>query len=253
VDSPKEVGSLTAQILGKLIFERAMKGENVVFCLPTGSTPIPTYEELVRMHKEEGLSFKNVISFNLDEYVGLEKTHKESYNYFMNHHLFDHVDVDRNNVHIPDGTLPLEKYPEYCANYEKQIKEAGGFDLALVGIGRTGHIGFNEPGSTIEDRTRLVHLHDITIQDAAEAFGGAEHVPKIAVTQGLGTVYDARHIVLIATGKKKAEIVQKALEDEKAVENPSQCPAVYLRNHPHVTVILDKEAASLLKGDYMKR
>jgi glucosamine-6-phosphate deaminase len=171
----------------------------------------------------------------------------------MKHHLFDHIDIDPANVHIPDGTLPEDKYEEFAREYERKIKEAGGFDLALVGIGRTGHIGFNEPGSKVEDRTRLVRLHDITIKDAAPAFNGEENVPKTAITQGLGTVYDARHILLIATGKSKAEIIYKALEDEKAAENPSDCPAVYLRQHPSVTTILDKDAASQLRNDYTKK
>ena len=171
----------------------------------------------------------------------------------MKHHLFDHIDIDPKNAHVPDGTLPTDQYDQYAAEYERQIKEAGGYDLALVGIGRTGHIAFNEPPSTLETRTRVAHIHDTTIQDAAPAFGGYDNVPKTAITQGLGTVYEARHIILIATGKNKAEIMAKALEDESAAENPQDCPAVYLRKHPHVTVILDKDAASLLKNEYEKK
>ncbi|KAL0477895.1 glucosamine-6-phosphate deaminase [Acrasis kona] len=248
-DGPSEVASFVAQIIGKTIFDKTL----AVLCLPTGSTPIPTYKELVRMHKEEKLSFANVVTFNLDEYIGLDKDHKESYNYFMNHHLYQHVDAKPENVHIPDGTLPNDKYEEYCSNYEKQIVEAGGLQIALVGIGRTGHIGFNEPGSTDKDRMRVVHLHDVTIKDAAGSFGGFEGVPKTAVTMGLGTVLDAKHIILIATGKNKAEIVKKFLEDEEARKSPTDCPAVYLHEHEHVTVFLDKDAASLLEKEYTKK
>ena len=165
------------------------------------------------MHTEEGLSFKNVITFNLDEYLPMPKESIHSYWHFMHAHLFDHVDIDPKNIHIPDGTLSDEAIPDYCKQYEKAIVEAGGIDLQILGIGRTGHIGFNEPGSTMNSKTRHVYLNDITLKDAAPEFGGIENVPFQAITMGVGTVMAARRVILLAWGENKAPIVRRALEE----------------------------------------
>lgn len=196
------------------------------------------------MHKEGQVSFAKVITFNLDEYYPMQPDSIHSYHKFMHENLFDAIDIPRENINIPDGTLPREQYEQYCAAYERKIKNAGGFDLALMGIGRTGHIGFNEPGSTDGTRTRLVLLDKKTRTDAASSFFGEKNVPYRAVTMGVGTILDAREIVLVATGEGKARIVQKTLEHKW--EHPSECPASYLKDHPSTTFVFDAPAAQLL-------
>jgi glucosamine-6-phosphate deaminase len=213
-----------------------------VLGLATGATPIAVYEELVRLHTEEGLSFKNVVTFNLDEYYPMLPTSAQSYVSFMNEHLFDHIDIDKNNVHIPDGTLKLEDIPAFCLAYEKKIGEYGGLDMQILGIGRTGHIGFNEPGSAPNSGTRLVTLDDLTRRDAARDFGGKSFVPTKAITMGIGTIFKAREIVLMAWNKKKASIIKKAVEGEIS----SDVPATYLQLSDNVEFILDEDAASAL-------
>ncbi len=198
--------------IAELIKEKESLGRKCVLGLATGSTPTSVYDELIRMHREDGLSFKNVITFNLDEYFPMEPQELQSYVRFMNQQLFDHVDIDRSNVHIPDGTLNIADVPAWCQRYEQQIVEAGGIDLQILGIGRTGHIGFNEPGSGRDSRTRLITLDRVTRRDASAAFFGEENVPRRAITMGVGTIMDARRVILMAWGEGKASIVAKAVE-----------------------------------------
>lgn len=203
-----------AQEVQELIIARQKEGQNVVLGLATGSTPVPFYRELIRLHREEGLSFQNVITFNLDEYHGLAADHPESYHQFMRDQLFDHVDIPKENIHLPSGTVPTEQIFEHCRAYEDSIEEAGGIDFQILGIGRTGHIGFNEPGSSRDSITRRITLDRITRQDAAADFRGEENVPRFAITMGVGTILRARKIVLMAWGEGKAGIVARAVEGE---------------------------------------
>ncbi|MVN74861.1 glucosamine-6-phosphate deaminase [Hymenobacter sp. HMF4947] len=231
-----------AREVARLIRERAAQGRPAVLGLATGSTPTRLYEELVRLHREEGLSFANVISFNLDEYYPMTPSSLQSYVRFMHEYLFDHIDIRPENVHIPDGTVPPEQVAEFCRRYEEQIREAGGIDLQLLGIGRTGHIGFNEPGSGPASRTRLITLDHITRTDAASDFYGEEHVPRRALTMGVGTILEAHEIVLLAWGEGKAAVVKRMTEGEPT----DSVPATYLQRHPHVRVVLDEAASAEL-------
>jgi len=222
------------------IAEAVRSKPDIVLGLATGGTPLGCYRELIRMHREEGLSFSKVTTFNLDEYVGLPPSHPQSYHYYMFHNLFDHVDVRRENVHIPDGMA--EDLDEECRRYEEAIKEAGGIDLQLLGIGRNGHIGFNEPGSPFDSRTRVVKLSEQTRKDNARFFNSIDEVPTHAITMGIGTIMEARRIILIASGEAKAEAIAKAVKGPKTVD----VPASALQDHPDCLFIIDKEAASLL-------
>ncbi|GAA4324524.1 glucosamine-6-phosphate deaminase [Mucilaginibacter gynuensis] len=231
-----------ARRIATLIKSKQQQNENAVLGLATGVTPIKVYAELVRLHRDEGLSFKNVITFNLDEYYPMKPDAVQSYVTFMNENLFDHIDIDKANVHIPDGTLDVDAVAAFCLNYEKQIEELGGLDLQILGIGRTGHIGFNEPGSAPNSGTRLVTLDDLTRSDASRDFGGKENVPTKAITMGIGTIFKAREIILMAWNQKKAPIIKKAVEGEISGE----VPATYLQLSDHVEFILDEDAASEL-------
>ena len=239
-ESEQQASINVAARIADLIRSKQEKGENAVLGLATGATPIMVYAELVRLHKEDGLSFENVITFNLDEYYPMLPNSAQSYVHFMNEHLFDHINIKRENIHIPDGTLDKEKIVDFCLNYEKNIEEVGGLDLQVLGIGRTGHIGFNEPGSAPNSGTRLVTLDDLTRRDASWEFGGKENVPIKAITMGIGTIFKAREIILMAWSKKKASIVRKAVEGEISAE----VPATYLQLSENVEFILDKGAAS---------
>jgi len=231
-----------AHEIASLIRERSEKGKNCVLGLATGSTPVGIYAELVRMHREEGLSFQNVITFNLDEYYPMQPNELQSYVRFMNEHLFDHIDIPKEQVHIPDGTVSPEEVADYCRDYEEHIVEAGGVDIQILGIGRTGHIGFNEPGSDETSRTRLITLDAVTRTDAASDFFGAENVPRRAITMGVGTILRAWKIYILAFGENKAPIVARTVEGE-----PSPLvPATYLQQHRNVDVLLDPAAASEL-------
>lgn len=231
-----------ARRIANLIIRKQQNGEKAVLGLATGVTPIGVYEELVRMHRDEGLSFENVITFNLDEYYPMNTSSPQSYVTFMNENLFDHIDINRENVHIPDGTLELEAIPEFCLAYEKKITGYGGLDLQILGIGRTGHIGFNEPGSAPNSGTRLVTLDDLTRRDASRDFGGKANVPTKAITMGIGTIFKAREIILMAWNRKKAPIIKKAVEGEIS----SDVPATYLQLSDHVEFVLDQDAAAEL-------
>jgi glucosamine-6-phosphate deaminase len=231
-----------ARRIADLILEKDQQGEKTVLGLATGLTPVGVYAELVRLHRQEGLSFKNVITFNLDEYYPMQPTAAQSYVAFMKEQLFDHIDIDPHNIHIPDGTLAPEAIHDFCLDYERRITEAGGLDLQILGIGRTGHIGFNEPGSAPNSGTRLVTLDDLTRRDASRDFGGKENVPRKAITMGIGTIFKAREIILMAWNKKKASIIKKAVEGEIS----SEVPATYLQLSDKVEFVLDEDAASEL-------
>ena len=233
---------LVAKEIADLIRSKNSKGEKCVLGLATGSSPIRVYEELIKMHKEEGLSFKNVITFNLDEYLPMNPSSIHSYHYFMHENLFNHIDIPEAQIHIPDGTISQEEVNDYCAAYEEKIEACGGLDFQLLGIGRTGHIGFNEPGSHYNSATRSITLDQLTREDAASSFLGIENVPKKAITMGVGTVTNAKRIVLLGWGHKKAEIIKQTIEGEET----AQIPATYLQDHPNTTFVLDTEAASML-------
>lgn len=238
----KEASISVANRIAKIIKDKQVINAKAVLGLATGATPIAVYAELVRLHQEEGLSFKNVITFNLDEYFPMQASAAQSYVSFMNEHLFDHIDILKENIHIPDGTLTLENIPSFCLTYEQKIEEVGGLDMQILGIGRTGHIGFNEPGSAPNSGTRLVTLDDLTRRDASRDFGGKSYVPTKAITMGIGTIFKAREIVLMAWNQKKAPIIKKAVEGEMS----SEVPATYLQLSENVEFILDEDAASLL-------
>lgn len=231
-----------AKVIAQAIREKNDKGEMIVLGLSTGNSPISVYKELVRLHKEEALSFKNVISFNLDEYYPMQPDASQSYVAFMKHHLFDHIDILEENIHIPDGTLPLEDVEAYCTAYDNKINALGGIDIQLLGIGRNGHIGFNEPGSFENSPTRLVRLDATTRIDAANDFGSEENVPYRAITLGLKTVMNSKSILICAWGLGKASIVQKAVEG--SITN--DLPASLLQHHPNTEFYIDQPAAEYL-------
>ncbi|MFT6181636.1 MAG: glucosamine-6-phosphate deaminase [Akkermansiaceae bacterium] len=220
-----------------LMKERAAEGKMAVLGLATGSTPLPFYAELIRRHREEGLSFKNVVSFNLDEYEGLGRDHARSYWAEMWLNLFSHVDIEEGKVSVPPSVPGNAE--EASAGYEAAICEAGGIDWQLLGIGGEGHIGFNEKGSAADSRTRRIELARKTIVDAAPGFGGEENVPTHAITMGVGTILEARRVVLMARGAAKREIVLRAMSGEVGPE----VPASFLQNHGNVGWFLDHDAA----------
>ncbi|NLS90766.1 MAG: glucosamine-6-phosphate deaminase [Planctomycetaceae bacterium] len=213
---------------------------NAVLGLATGSSPIGLYRELVRMHKDEGLDFSQVTTFNLDEYVGLPAEHPQSYHYFMYENLFKHINVPKEHIHIPSGTT--KNYRAFCQWYENRIKECGGIDMQVLGIGSDGHIAFNEPTSSLASRTRLKTLARQTIEDNARFFDRAEEVPIYAITMGVGTILEARHLLLVANGENKADAVAKMIEGPVT----SMITASALQLHPHAKVFIDDAAASKL-------
>ncbi|HEY0651743.1 MAG TPA: glucosamine-6-phosphate deaminase [Chryseosolibacter sp.] len=223
---------------------KATQKENkpCVLGLATGSTPTRVYAELVKMHQKDGLSFKNVHTFNLDEYYPMQPESLQSYVRFMNEHLFNHIDVPRNQIHIPDGLLPKEKVADFCRDYEKMIDDLGGIDIQVLGIGRTGHIGFNEPGSTEKSLTRLVTLDQVTRIDAASDFFGEENVPRKAITMGVGSIMKARKCFMMAWGEGKAAVIKKAVEGPIT----DQIPSSFLQKHPDCLVVLDEASSSEL-------
>ncbi|MEM8876100.1 MAG: glucosamine-6-phosphate deaminase [Planctomycetota bacterium] len=228
--------------IAKLIRTKADAGQQAVLGLATGSTPTGVYDELIRLHQEEDLSFRNVVTFNLDEYYPMQPDELQSYVRFMNEHLFDHVDIQRENVHVPDGRLPLEDVREYCKTYERKIAEFGGLDFQVLGIGRTGHVGFNEPGSSKESKTRLITLDTLTRMDAASDFFGEWNVPRKAITMGVSTILNAKRVVLMGFGEHKAPVVRKAVEQDV----DAQIAASFLQDHPNARFVLDPAAASEL-------
>jgi glucosamine-6-phosphate deaminase len=240
--SSQQAAAAVAREIADLIRVRASAGAKVVLGLATGSTPTGLYDELIRLHKDEGLSFKNVVTFNLDEYWPMNPDELQSYVRFMREHLFDFIDIDPKNIHIPDGTIEREAVAQFCANYERGIKEAGGLDYQILGIGRTGHVGFNEPGSPRDSRTRLITLDRVTRLDAASDFFGEWNVPRKAITMGVETILSARKVVLLAWGEGKANVIRRAVEGEIT----SHVAASYLQQHPNARIVLDSAAAAEL-------
>ncbi len=218
---------------------------NAVIGMATGSTPLGMYQELVRLHREEGLDFSQVRTFNLDEYVGLRIDHPQSYHYFMHENLFRHINIPPQNIHIPSGTTG--NYQAFCEWYEQQIKSCGGIDLQVLGIGSDGHIAFNEPTSSLGSRTRLKTLAEPTIDDNARFFERREDVPIYAITMGVGTILEARRVIILANGTNKAKAIAEAIEGPVT----SMITASALQLHPITRVFLDEEAAGeLTMRDY---
>lgn len=234
--------SFAARQVAEMIREKQKKGQKCVIGLATGSTPRTFYSELVRLHKEEKLSFRNVVSFNLDEYYPIDKDAMQSYYNYMHRHFFDHVDMDPANIHIPDGELAKDEIRAHCAAYDKLIEEAGGIDLQVLGIGNNGHIGFNEPGSSIYSKTRLITLDNSTRLANSYEFANISEVPRLAITMGISVILSAKKIILLAWGPAKAPVVQKAVEGLVT----EQIPASLLQNHLDCQFILDESAAAEL-------
>ena len=241
-EQPGDASRAVAREIADLVTSRAVAGKKTVLGLATGSTPVGVYDELIRLHKQEGVSFKTVVTFNLDEYWPIPPDALQSYHRFMLEHLFDHVDIPAEAIHIPDGMLPRDGVVAACLRYEERIREAGGIDLQILGIGRTGHIGFNEPGSTLESRTRLITLDSVTRSDAASDFFGEWNVPRQAITMGVGTIMDARRVILLAFGEHKAGIVLEAVEAAFC----THVSASALQQHADAKFVLDGAAASQL-------
>jgi glucosamine-6-phosphate deaminase len=242
VEDHDELGRRVARRIADLVASRAREGRHAVLGLATGSTPIGVYRELIRLHRDEGLSFRQVVTFNLDEYYPMDPGSLHSYHRFMWENLFSHLDIPRANVHLPRGDVPRDRVEDECRCYEEAIRAAGGIDLQLLGIGRTGHIGFNEPGSGLESRTRLITLDLVTRKDTAADFFGDENVPREAITMGVATILEARVIVILATGEHKAEVVRRAVEGEVDHE----VAATFLQRHPNTSFYLDSAAAAAL-------
>jgi glucosamine-6-phosphate deaminase len=241
-DDSTELAIQVARRIRSVMEARNAVGEMAVLGLPTGSTPLGVYHELIRMHREDGLDFSHVVTFNLDEYFPIQPDSLQSYHRFMRENLFEHVNIPADQIHIPDGNIDPSTIDAHCMNYERLIKDAGGIDLMILGIGRSGHIGFNEPGSKPDDRTRLITLDEITRKDAASDFFEERFVPREAITMGVGTILDAREIILIATGEHKGPIIRRAAE-----ELPTESvPASFLQSHQNATFYLDRAAASEL-------
>ena len=230
----QEVGRAAADVIAPYVKAGGVLG------LATGSTPTPTYQELIRRHKEEGLSFAGMKAFLLDEYLGLKKDHPESYYATIRRELTHHVDISDDQVNSLDGTA--DNADDAAAAYEQAIKDAGGVDVQILGIGANGHIAFNEPGSAHDSRSRVIDLHPQTIADNARFFDSEDEVPRQALTQGIGTIMEARHLVLIATGENKADAVKALIEGEVSEDSPASA----IQHHDNVTVILDEAAASKL-------
>ncbi len=241
-DHASDASVAVAHRIAELIRERTSQDKICVLGLATGSTPVGVYGELVRLHKEEGLSFQNVVTFNLDEYFPMQSHELQSYVRFMHEQLFDHINIPPDNINIPDGTIPKSEVQEYCEQYETKIELMGGIDIQLLGIGRTGHIGFNEPGSSKESSTRLITLDKVTRLDAAADFFGEENVPRRAVTMGVGSILSAGEIFIIAFGEHKADVVAQSVE---GAITPS-VSASFLQEHPRSRFVMDLSAAQTL-------
>ncbi len=241
-DSSDDVARHVARIVAGIIQERNSLGQLAVLGLPTGSTPTGVYRELIRLHREEGLDFSHVVTFNLDEYYGLSPEAEQSYNRWMREHFFNHVNVPAGNIHIPDGTVSLQDVDAYCRNYEQQIDRVGGMDVVLVGIGRNGHIGFNEPFSVKNSRTRLCTLDPVTRRGAAADFFGEWNVPTQAITMGMGTILSARKVLLMALGEHKSGIIKETAEGTIT----PRVPASYLQEHGDATILVDSAAGKEL-------
>lgn len=241
-ESHRDLARYVAALVAATVRDSNAAGRPAVLGLPTGSTPVGVYRELIRMHREDGLDLSRVVTFNLDEYFGIQPTQLQSYHRWMQENFFQHVNIPHENIHIPDGTVPPERVEEFCRQYESQIAAAGGIDLMLLGIGRNGHIGFNEPFSIRASRTRLAVLDPVTRKDASSDFFHEDHVPQQAITMGLGTILECKRIILIALGEKKAGIVREALEGPLTDRVPAAC----LREHADALFVIDAAAAANL-------
>jgi glucosamine-6-phosphate deaminase len=233
-----------SKLAGEIICDVVRKNPRAVLGLATGSTPLGTYKEMIRQHKEEGLDFSQVVTFNLDEYVGLDHEHDQGYYYFMYHNLFKHINVRLENVHVPSGTA--EDIDAMCSEYEDMIEEFGGIDIQLLGIGGNGHIAFNEPGSSLGSRTRIKTLTGTTRMDNARFFKNPNEVPKYAITMGVGTIMDAREIIMLANKSGKADAIKASVEGPIT----AMCPASIIQLHQTAFVIVDKDASTKLVGLY---
>ncbi len=236
-DNSEIASNLIAREICDLVKLKQDKGKNCVLGFATGSSPTLIYKEIIRIHKEESISFKNVIAFNLDEYYPIKHNDKNSYHHFMNENLFDHIDIPKGNINIPSGKVKPNDIEKFCDSYENKIKESGGIDLQVLGIGRTGHIGFNEPGSHFNSKTRLITLDHTTRFDASKTFGGIENVPNTAITMGVRTIFNSKRILVMAWGIHKSLIVKKSVEGDVT----SLVPVSYLQKHKHTTLVLDNE------------
>ncbi len=228
----------------RMIAERIKAKANLVLGLATGSTPVGTYQELIRLHKEEGLDFSQVRSFNLDEYLGIAGDHDQSYRYFMNANLFDHINIDKANTRVPDGTAADPAAS--CQQYEEDIKAAGGIDFQVLGVGGNGHIAFNEPGSSRDSRTRVVDLDEETIKANSRFFDSVDDVPKQAISMGMATIMETKEVILLANKANKADAIVKTIEGPVT----EAVPASLLQEHANVTFLVEKEAAGKLTGQY---
>src|SRR5438874_6975403 len=237
-----EIARTIAKRIAEIIEERRRAGGHAVLGLATGSTPIGIYRELIKMHHEGRLDFSDVVTFNLDEYYPMNRDSIHSYHRFMRENLFNHINVGPENVHIPRGDVPRDDVDVECDAYEAAIKKAGGIDLQILGIGKTGHIGFNEPGSGADSRTRRISLDTVTRRDAAADFFGEDNVPTEAITMGVATIMDARQIALVASGEHKAAIIRRAVDGEPA----PAAAATYLQQHPNAVFYVDFASAAVL-------
>lgn len=226
----------------EIIAMEVKNNPHAILGLATGSTPIGTYKELIRMHKEENLDFSKIKTFNLDEYVGLDGDHPNSYRYFMDEELFNHVNIAKENTNVPDGKT--KDLLSFCKDYDKRIEEAGGVDLQLLGIGSNGHIAFNEPADELSANTSIAKLTEETINANARFFNSIDEVPKEAISMGIGSILKAKKILLLASGKSKAEAIKKLLNSDKI---STRLPASFLHLHPDVTIIVDEDAYGLMK------
>jgi glucosamine-6-phosphate deaminase len=243
--SPEEVGREAARVVANAV----RRNPGARLGLATGSTMVGMYRELVRLHREEKLDFSRAITFNLDEYLGLTSNHPQSFHYFMHQNFFAHVNVRPDNIHIPDGGIK-GNYQQYCASYENAIRDSGGIDLQVLGIGRNGHIGFNEPTSSLGSRTRLKVLSKETIEDNRKFFAAEEEIPQCAITMGIGTILEAKRVLLLASGPSKAAAIAKAIEGPIT----ASVTASALQLHDDVTFIVDREAGAQLKQqEYYQR
>lgn len=231
-----------ANSIADVIRKNNVVNKQTTLGLATGETPIQIYDQLIKLNKA-GISFRNVVTFNLDEYYPMLRSSDNSYHSYMHNHFFSHVDISPQNIHIPDGSIAEHEVDEYCESYEQKIADFGGIDIQILGIGRTGHIGFNEPGSSINSITRLVHLKDLTRHDAKIHFNGIA-VPERAITMGIKTILEARKIYLLAWGEQKAEIIRKSFFQEIS----SACPASFLQGNKKLELVLDEPAAALIQS-----
>ena len=238
-ENSKDASILIAREICDLIKAKQEKKKNCVIGFATGSSPTKVYQEIIRIHNDESLSFYNVIAFNLDEYYPIDKDDNNSYHHFMNDNLFSHIDIPKENINIPSGEIAEKEIKKFCASYEKKIEKHGGIDIQLLGIGRTGHIGFNEPGSHFNSKTRLITLDHTTRFDASKSFNGIENVPSKALTMGVRTIFNSKRIIVMAWGIQKSLIVKKSVEDDVT----SLIPTTYLQKHKNTTLVLDKECS----------